>query len=382
MLDQPVETIDEAALAALVTNQVSERRDLEFKRDLPGKSDEQVKEFLADVTSLANAQGGDLIFGIEDVGGVADSLLGVAAPDPDAEILRLENIIRTCVEPRLIGVRTHWVTLSLAAGVIIIRVPASLGAPHRIVFKNSGRFFSRNSRGKYEMDVHELRVAFTQSEKLPQRFRKLHVDAVESARGIDMPFAIKAEPTAVVSVIPLGLFREDRDLGISHDHALAPVSTTGHSYIDTMEGVLIHTPIDADIGTVRSYALTHRAGRTDAAWTIGRIVKGQGGEEASYVWPQRFEEGLLDVTSSTQAKLRLFGIEGPWAILVTIVGVQGFQMPLGDYHVSREAWRRSALLPQIVVERIDEAGLLPILKAFWLLFGEQRPEGRSIRQQR
>lgn len=380
MFDQPIDAIDEVVLASLVTNQVTERRDLEFKRDLPGRSDEQIKEFLADVTSLANAQGGDLIFGIEDTGGVASNLPGVAVPDTDAEILRLESIIRTGVNPRLAGVRTHWVPLSSGTGAMIIRVPASLDAPHRVTFRNSGRFFNRTSRGKYEMDVHELRHAFTQSEQLPQRFRQLHGTAVSAAHGVDMPFAIAAEPTAVVSVMPLGLFREERDIGITEDHALLPIKARSYDAIDTIEGVLIYTPVDSETGTVRSFALTHRTGRTDVAWKIGGVHELNAGQQVRYVWPTKFEEGLLDATGSTQTKLRQFGVEGPWVVLATIFGVKGFHLVLGDRHTSRAAWRDQAMLAQLVVDRIDEAALLPILKTFWLLFGEQRPEGRHIRQ--
>jgi len=52
------------------------------------------------------------------------------------------------------------------------------------------------------MDAQELRIAFTQSEQLPQRIRQLHADAVAAAGGRDMPFALDDEPAAVVSIIP------------------------------------------------------------------------------------------------------------------------------------------------------------------------------------
>lgn len=71
MLGMPFDDIDEAALAGLIANEIPESRDLEFKRDLPGQDPDNIREFLADVTSLANTNGGDLIFGIEDVEGVA-----------------------------------------------------------------------------------------------------------------------------------------------------------------------------------------------------------------------------------------------------------------------------------------------------------------------
>jgi len=128
MLEHPIDAIDEAILQALVDNQVAERRDLEFKRDLPGRNDEQVREFLADITSLANAQGGDLIYGIEDENGIAAGLPGVEVADHDAEILRLESSLQANVAPRLVGVRTHWVALANGRGAIVLRVPASLAA--------------------------------------------------------------------------------------------------------------------------------------------------------------------------------------------------------------------------------------------------------------
>ena len=49
---------------ALVANAVAESATLEFKRSLFGNNDADKREFLADVSALANSAGGDLIFGI------------------------------------------------------------------------------------------------------------------------------------------------------------------------------------------------------------------------------------------------------------------------------------------------------------------------------
>jgi predicted HTH transcriptional regulator len=146
MLARALPDLAEADLLLLVTNSVAEGRDLEYKRDWPGNSDDDRKEFLADVSSLANAQGGDLVFGVEDADGIATAIPGVDPTNQDAAILRLENILRDGIEPRL-SVRVHWILLSNGRGALVIRVPGSLAAPHRVIFKNSGRFFNRNSRG-------------------------------------------------------------------------------------------------------------------------------------------------------------------------------------------------------------------------------------------
>jgi hypothetical protein len=54
----PLHQIDAARLEALRVDGVREGRQLEYKETLPGNSDDDKKEFLADVSSFANAAGG------------------------------------------------------------------------------------------------------------------------------------------------------------------------------------------------------------------------------------------------------------------------------------------------------------------------------------
>lgn len=373
MLDRTIDAIDEALLVALVENQVSERRDLEFKRDLPGHEPENIRELLADVTSLANSNGGDLIFGIEEADGVACGIPGIVIGNVDDEILRLEQIIRTNVDPRLIGVRTQYVPFAAGNGALFIRVPRGLQPPYRVTYRNSGKFYSRTSRGKYELDVHELRHAFVEANQLPARFRQLHAEGIERARGVDMPFAILAEPTAVVSTIPLSLFREEREIPITHHHALVPIDPHAYSSIEMIEGVMLHTPIDAETGRVRSFAITYRSGRTDVAWTIGGTRQNDQGRNIELVFPPRFEKGLIEATHATQTQLQQFGVEGPWIVQASVYGVRNHFLVSGDGYPTKPAFKDAALIGELRVDQIEIAALLPLAQRFWLLFGMHRP---------
>jgi hypothetical protein len=58
-LSKPLEAIEESDLQALVDNQVSEHKTIEYKEALLGNADGDKKEFLADVSSFANESGGD-----------------------------------------------------------------------------------------------------------------------------------------------------------------------------------------------------------------------------------------------------------------------------------------------------------------------------------
>lgn len=97
--DENLEAIEEMHLMELVSTGVPEGRAIEYKRDLPGRSDSEGKEFLADVCSFANASVGDILYGVEEDGGVAVGVPGVTVANPDAEILRLESVIRSGLDP-------------------------------------------------------------------------------------------------------------------------------------------------------------------------------------------------------------------------------------------------------------------------------------------
>lgn len=369
MIGRLFDDIRQEDLHQLVEQSVSEGRSLEFKRELPNGTDAGVKEFLADVTSLANAQGGDLVFGIEDTGGVASALTPLAVVDPDAAILRLENMLRDGVEPRLANVRSKWIPLASGGGALVLRISSSMAAPHRIKFKNSGRFYARNSRGKYEMDTHELRAAFNGSEQIPLRLRELHAGAVQFAEGRDMPFQLEPDPSAVVSIMPLTFLREVRDVQPVFESALLPPRISGGiDYLHTLEGLLVYPPKD-DANNVRSFALTHSSGRIDAAWTFGGTRDIAGGTQSKLVAPRLYRDGVMDVARNGIGRLRGFGIEGPWVIFVSLMHMNGSTIWFPDNTFSSVAWRDLVTLPEVVSDTADEQDLKPFFDALLLLFG-------------
>jgi predicted HTH transcriptional regulator len=98
--------IQDAAVADLevLVGASEEGSTLDFKRDLLGDDRDSRKEFIADVSALANTKGGALVYGIdEDAHGRA----GALAPhefNADAVITALSNALADNLEPRLRGV--------------------------------------------------------------------------------------------------------------------------------------------------------------------------------------------------------------------------------------------------------------------------------------
>lgn len=379
MIPRRLEDVSEADLIELCRSEVAEGRMLEYKRDLPADGREAKAEFLADVTSMANAQGGDIIFGIEEAKGVARRLARVDPPNLDEAIQRLDSLLRDKVDPRVTGARFQWVPLAGGGGALVLRVPPSFSGPHRNGFDN--RFYGRNSRGKYPMDTHELRVAFTASEGLPGQLRDLHEEAFAKA----LPFRLFPGPQARLSIIPVASLRDVRDIEPSPERALAPVRPAGAMRsLHTLEGVILHTPPDPSLypqypeDFVRTFALTHRRGRMHVGWSIGGERELRKGEVSRLVFVDPFEQDFVGISRAAVSRLREAGFESPWAVIATIEGIEGYELLVTADDYSPPAWRDGARLPALMTEQADEAALTPLLKSVWLLFGMVRPTARRV----
>ncbi len=196
MINKKIEEIKESDLQVLINNKVFEGKTIEYKKELPINSDSDKKEFLADITSFANSSGGDLIFGIsqDNQTGEPKAIEGIEVENADKEKTRLDNIIRDGVEPRLLSTTIQPISLSNSKFVILIRIPKSWIGPHRVIYGGHSKFYARNSSGKYEMDVDELRVAFNLSETLAEKIRNFRIDRIAKIMADETPIAFYSNP--------------------------------------------------------------------------------------------------------------------------------------------------------------------------------------------
>ena len=99
-----LQRVSQADLEALREDEVSEGIQIDYKRDLYGPTGDDKREFLKDVSSFANTAGGDIIIGMDAKDGLPTNLIGVEGA-LDADMQRLESLLRDRIEPRIVGVR-------------------------------------------------------------------------------------------------------------------------------------------------------------------------------------------------------------------------------------------------------------------------------------
>ncbi|MBB4097448.1 AlbA family DNA-binding domain-containing protein [Sphingomonas kyeonggiensis] len=394
MINKQFDLIEEADLLALVASKAIESRTLEFKREVANKTEAQV-ELVRDLAALANDQGGDFLIGVgQSKEGVANSVLGVEIANLDAKRLELENMIRDRTEPRLSKYQLRFIPVADDRFVIHFRVSASLVAPHAVRVGTHRNYFVRNGSGKHEMDVGELRDAFTAGEQLFPRLRKLHRLAIARSRGLDMPFRIERAPRCILTLVPRGYFREQMDLPITRGNALVPFRSQGYDFIPSLEGLLAHSELRDGKGDdmfstiVSSYVLNHWGGYFDIGWTIGtrpesavdgiKAKRSRQSKHAGIVSPEAFEQGILGMTAAGIAKLRTLGREGPWVVFVTVKGLGGTRLAIDENARTVLSWRKTATLGEVSIEEATEESLMSFARGLWLLYGSDRPAGRRM----
>jgi len=383
MIGKNVNQITEEDLQALVDNSVPESKTIEYKQSLPSNSDSDKREFLADVSSFANASGGDLIYGIieDKKTGTPKSLAGLSIENIDQEILRLDNIIRTGIQPRLPSVAiSPPIPLKNSNVALIVRVPKSWISPHRVIFGGHDKFYSRSSNGKYPLDVAELRVAFNLSETVTERIRNFRRDRISNIFANETPVPFYDNAKIVLHLIPIISFNpaQSYDIGkiASNPGSMLPIGfqSGGFSYRYNLDGFL--TYLKDQYGKSSSYVQLFRSGIIEAVegwWLRHERSDGKkllyGDDEKELI--KSFTEYLL--------VLKTLNVELPVFVFLTLLGVEGYSMAVDTWPGLRAEVHiidRDILeLPEVVIEDYDVNAaqiLKPCFDSIWNACGFPR----------
>ena len=354
-------------LHSLIDNKVQEDRRLEFKSQLPNNSDRDKKEFLADVSSFANAAGGHLVYGIEEEHGIATALPGVIAENVDAVLLRLENILRDGIQPRITGVRLQTVEVDSENIAIVIQIPRSWAMPHMVTFSDHSKFYSRNSRGKYALDVTELRAAFASSQSALEYIRKFRNERLAKIDSGETPVLLSDSPKIVLHMVPVSAidrsFQADIDATIKRGVLLRPLAANGISSRFNFDGFLTYFRLSSSIV---SYAQFFRNGIIETV--DASLLSGQGfGKQIPSVLCER---EILDAVSSYLETQKIAGISPPIVIFASLLHVKGYEMGTHLKHprLGHPIDRDVLIVPEVLVEELNanvQTTMKPVFDAIW-----------------
>jgi Putative DNA-binding domain len=376
MIPKPLKSIREGDLQLVVSKAVPAGKTIEYKRELPQTSPEE-QEVLADVSSLANTLGGDLVFGVDHVEGTPSAVVGLTSTDADREIRRLNELLNSGLEPK-IRYDIQPVMLHDAKLVLIVRAERSWLGPHRVIFKSHDKFYGRTTKGKHSLDVSELRTAFGFSQTIVSRIRSFRTDRITALARNETPVPFTQGAKLVLHCVPFESFGGPRDLDFAHlesqAYRVSVMNGAAQNHRSTFEGFVTFTGRT----TADSYTQVFRSGIIEAVDGTALNDVGQGKSQMPAL---SYEQRVLEYLAKCFQILRELGIMPPIAVALTLVNVQGLHMSFGrhDFGTFHPINRNHVIPPEVVVNNFDEAPsriLRPLFGLVWNAYGY--PESRSF----
>jgi len=363
--------VDKRAIEALIDDGTPEGVGLEYKELLATANDSQKKEFLADVSSFANAGGGDLVFGIAEGRDANGQPTNVPASAPglanfsEADLTRLESIILTGIAPRF-SVQMKIVPGFARGPVLVLRVPRSWSGPHMVTYQNTSRFFSRSGAGKLQLDIHQLRAAFAQSEALPERIRALRLERLGRIVADEAPGPVAGRSALILHIVPYSAFGPPLRLDLQSIRTsvklFPPNPYGGWDTRFTLDGLVAK-------GATPGFTQLFRTGVIEMVETPVSSTR----ENISQLWLEQIEKTVVDHLPKFNDLLLSLGVAPPFAVLLTIANVRDHHAVLSprrhmSHYRDHTVDRDQLLLPEVVIETGRESlvsVLRPLFDALW-----------------
>ncbi len=375
--------VDDAFLEMLVRDRVLEDRTLEYKRDLPTDH----REFAADVVAFANSLGGLILYGIEEGRDehnrrFPQAVCG-AAGDREKDMLRLEQMIRDKITPRILGVKIKSIGEYPRGSVIAVEIPRSWIGPH-MVNVHAPPFFGRGGSGRYPLSYDEIRAAYFLTASAPERVRQFRDDRISQISLDETPLWLGSRGRVILHLVPTSAFDV---LGSKHIISLP----FDRSLIRTMCSQVQLQRYNLD-GLVASCADSIDGVRCAAYTQLFHSGCVEFVESFSLALGRTASRVVLDVIAleeqvvrSVQDALTLFQqleTPPPIAVLLTLLGAKG-ALVKHKTETSAEFDRDVARLPEVILDDLmcDVRSLRPLFDGLWQAAGvagspSYAPDGR------
>lgn len=189
LLDTHTTKFTKSDLDKLIEANVSEGIQIEFKKELKIGTDSEKKEFISDITALANTEGGVIFIGIEERKdnngkntGVAESIPSIEISNVDQLIQKINNFIRSGTNPPLTNVHINPIEIEANKYVLVFTINPTIDLPVMNTVNKTNKFYKRTSVGKYPVEVYELSEMFNKSQTNRDRIQKFISDRHNKVR--------------------------------------------------------------------------------------------------------------------------------------------------------------------------------------------------------
>lgn len=376
---KPLDKLVSDDLGALIENEILEAKFIDYKIKLNLNTDSEKKEFLADISSFANTIGGYLLIGIKEQKGIPVEIVGFESKDIDSYKLKIEQIIHNGIQPRINGISLKPIKLENDQYVLVIFIPNSFLSPHMVSIKNLSKFYGRNSAGKFQMDVSEIRMAFIKTDSLNERAKHFREVRISKALSGEFPINVPNVPLTVLHFLPLISFHSqiaiNFDMTKKDESLLSPLFYRQNNYRHNFDGYLSY--YEKPDGVSISYLQVFRNGCLETLALLPIEIEANN----KWIYINKFEEGIATTIKYYLQLMNNLEIGPSFIVSATVINSSGYKikytLPFSSSLVPNDVPidKDALILPE--VEIMDSSSdiftiLKPIFDTLWNTCGWPR----------
>ena len=179
--------------------------------------------------------------------------------------------------------------------------------------------------GKYEPDVNELRALFVAGPQLADRVRNFRLDRIAKIAAGEAPVQLMYPSALILHVVPLSAFDASAALPLSEIErdfrSFVPMgSSTAMGARINFEGIVKTSNADQRATQHRAYVQLYRSGIVETVDSSVTAVS-SGTPIITYL-----DDKLISAIMRSLSDLAGVGIEPPYAVLVSLIGVTGARL--------------------------------------------------------
>lgn len=353
LLGKRVDTLLPDDIVRLVENKVQENKSLDYKRDLKLNQDKDKKEFLFDMTSMANTEGGVFLFGVEESKdekgqntGTPELVVGVNIENFDKLTQQIEDLIKGNTDPVISSVSIKLIEVE-EKNVLAIGIAKSYGLPTMVTFNETNKFYRRRNSGKFTVDVYELNQMFMQNQVLKEsaeNFVKKRIDKVNLLKVF--PILEQSFPF-FLHVIPYNFLSEQNiDLSNAHNMNLSvimkPLFCGGWDTMFNVDGFATFGTKSGEYQKITSYDQLFRNGVYEVyTGELFEKYHTNNGGAITRMWGKHFMKSVIEKIENIFKVYKEFKVEPPFLLSMNMQKVRGNVIMDGSN------WSRSFLTDEI-----------------------------------
>ena len=234
--------------------------------------------------------------------------------DPDAEVLRLQDILLNGLEERLIGVQIKSIQLKDACHVIVIRVPQSLNGPHRV--KTNQHFFLREGPRKRQMNIPEVRNDFIKLHSNANRLKDFRIERISRILAGETPVPLFEGAIAVLHFLPFNAVNTDTTLFTTGNHRNLPVLSASYPSFHRLNIDGIFSARNVTENGCGAYTQLYRNGYIEAVRVFTTLLP----ERNFYnIASRAYEEEIIEFYQKLLPEFETMGASPPVVFFLSIL---------------------------------------------------------------